>query len=111
MPLVRTRAQAFEMAIRSWVGNSIISLAMALDDSIAASIFSAPMWKRRAGVACRRVRRAMTWLEAAIISSHLKPSVFQARATSRGECVFKIGFLSEFGLRLDGSSSSEFRTL
>ena len=82
MPLDSTRAQALHMATGSWSGKPIIARAIALPEANAASAFSLPMCIHWAGVGLRRVRRAITWLDAEIISIHRRPSVDQARAAS-----------------------------
>ena len=66
--------------------------AIAWDDSTIASAFSLPIVKSWAGVLGRCVRRATTWLEAAIISIHLRPSVLQAKAASKGVGVLMSSF-------------------
>lgn len=70
MPLESTRAQAPHIAAGSCKGKATIARAIALPDASAASAFSLPIRIHWAGVGLRRVRRAMTWLDAAIISIH-----------------------------------------
>ena len=84
MPLVRSRAHASHAASGFAGGAASMWRATAWDDSTIASTFSLPIVKSCAGVLGRRVRRATTWLEAAIISIHFMLTVLHASAASNG---------------------------
>ena len=98
MPLDSTRAQAPHIAMGSWSGKPTIARAMALLEANAASAFSLPIRINWTGVGLRRVRRAITWLDAAIISVHRRPRDIQERAAvvARGEIMGDFRFMARF---------------
>jgi hypothetical protein len=82
MPVDSTRAHAPHIAMGSWSGKPTIARAMALLEANAASAFSLPMRINSAGVGLRRVRREITWPDAAIISIHCKLRFIQESAAA-----------------------------
>ena len=99
MPLDSTRAQALHIAMGSPSGKPTIARAMALFEASAASAFSLPIRINWTGVGRRLVRRAITWLDAAIISIQRIPSEDQARVAviAGGVLVRDLRFIGLFG--------------
>ena len=91
MPLASNPAHACLIASGSCVGSLAIRRPMAWEAFRLASTFSLPIPYHCAGVLARLVRCVITCAEAAIISSQLRPNLFQAMAVFIGSFAFKGG--------------------